>query len=43
VLTAAWNASQVDFESVARATRTLEGMGLLTARDRLSKLRDLET
>jgi hypothetical protein len=42
VLTAAWNASQVDLESVARATRTLEGMGLLTARDRLAKLRDLE-
>ena len=42
VLTAGWNASQIDLESVNRATRTLEGLGLNTARDRLMKLTELE-
>ncbi len=42
VLTAAWNTSQVDLESAARAMKTLEGMGLTTARDRLAKLSELE-
>ena len=42
VLTAGWNASQIDLESVTRATRTLEGLGLNGARDRLLKLTELE-
>jgi hypothetical protein len=42
VLTAAWNESKVDLDSVARATKTLEGMGLTSARDRLQKLTELE-
>ena len=42
VLTAGWNASQIDLESVTRATRTLEGLGLNSARDRLLKLTELE-
>jgi hypothetical protein len=42
VLTAAWNQSQVDLDSAARAMKTLEGMGLMAARDRLAKLRELE-
>ena len=42
VLTAGWNASQIDLESVTRATRTLEGLGLSAARDRLLKLTELE-
>jgi hypothetical protein len=42
VLTAGWNASSIDIESVNRATRTLEGMGLNAARDRLMKLMELE-
>ncbi len=42
VLTAGWNASSIDLESVSRATRTLEGMGLNSARDRLMKLTELE-
>ena len=42
VLTAGWNASQIDLESVTRATRTLEGLGLNAARDRLMKLTELE-
>ena len=42
VLTAGWNASTIDLESVNRATRTLEGLGLNGARDRLMKLTELE-
>ena len=42
VLTAGWNASQIDLESVTRATRTLESMGLSAARERLLKLTELE-
>lgn len=42
VLTAGWNASIIDLESVNRATRTLEGLGLNSARDRLTKLTELE-
>ena len=42
VLTAGWNASSIDLDSVNRATRTLEGLGLNAARDRLMKLTELE-
>ena len=42
VLTAGWNASSIDLDSVNRATRTLEGLGLSNARDRLMKLTELE-
>ncbi len=42
VLTAGWNAAQIDLESVNRATRTLEGLGLNAAKDRLMKLTELE-
>ena len=42
VLTSGWNSSQIDLESVTRATRTLEGLGLNGARDRLLKLTELE-
>jgi hypothetical protein len=42
VLTAAWNDAKVDLESVDRATRTLEGMGLSGAKKRLQKLHELE-
>jgi hypothetical protein len=42
VLTAGWNASNIDLESVNRAARTLEGMGLTSAKDRILKLTELE-
>ena len=41
-LTAAWNRSEVDEQAVERAVRTLDGLGLATARDRLAGLRELE-
>lgn len=41
-LTAAWNRSEVDEPAVERAVRTLDGLGLETARDRLARLRKLE-
>jgi hypothetical protein len=34
-LTAGWNTSNIDLESVHRAARTLESMGLTNARDRI--------
>lgn len=41
-LTAAWNRSEVDDRAVERALRTLAGLGLTSAHDRLAKLRELE-
>jgi hypothetical protein len=41
-LTAAWNRSEVDMAAVDRAARTLEGLGLPGARDRLNGLRELQ-
>lgn len=41
-LTAAWGQSRVDFGVIDRAMKTLQGMGLETARERLGKLRELE-
>jgi hypothetical protein len=42
-LTAAWNSSELDSNAVTRAFKTLEDMGLETAKDRIAKLRELET
>jgi hypothetical protein len=42
-LTAAWNSSEIDLNAVTRAFKTLEDMGLETAKERISKLRELET
>lgn len=42
-LTAAWNGSELDLNAVTKAFKTLEDMGLETAKDRIAKLRELET
>lgn len=41
-LTASWGRSQVDIPVIERAIKTLEGMGLETACERLGKLKELE-
>jgi hypothetical protein len=42
VLTASWNEAEVNLPVVERVMKTLDGMGLSTARDRLAKLKELE-
>jgi hypothetical protein len=41
-LTASWGRSVVDISVIERAMKTLEDMGLETARERLGKLKELE-
>lgn len=41
-LTASWNNSEVNLTVAEKAMQTLQGMGLLEARDRLAKLRELQ-
>ncbi len=41
-LTASWNDAEVNLPVVEHAIKTLEGMELTSARDRLAKLKELE-
>jgi hypothetical protein len=42
VLTASWNDAEINLPVVERTMKTLDGLGLTAARDRLAKLKELE-